>query len=147
MKRNTASKMNLNDLGRRHGRFGWTTVLIWLTFGFALEMLHGFKISDYLLDPIRREFWSLAHFHGVTLALVNLIYVNWAENEKLHYSRRNLASWALIGGSILMPVGFFLGGLIHFEGDPGFGIFLAPPGAILILITVLLQTMAIWRSD
>jgi hypothetical protein len=136
-----------NKLGRRHGRFGWTTVLLWLTFGFVLVMLHGFKSTDYLLDPIRREFWTLAHFHGVTLALVNLIYVHWAENETLRPNRQTLASWTLIGGSILMPVGFFLGGLIHFEGDPGLGIFLAPPGALLILFTVFLQTMAIWRDD
>jgi hypothetical protein len=145
MKRKS-SPATASNLKRRHGRFGWTTLLIWLTFGFALEMLHGFKITDYLLDPIRREFWTLAHFHGVTLALVNLIYVHWTENEKLRPNRQNLASWALLGGSILMPVGFFSGGLIHFEGDPGLGIFLAPPGALLILITVLLQTMAIWRD-
>jgi hypothetical protein len=107
-------------------------------------MLRGFKNTAYLLDPIRREFWTLAHFHGVTLALVNLIYVNWAENETLRHNRQTLASWALIGGSILMPVGFFLGGLLHFEGDPGLGIFLAPLGALLILATVLLQTIAIW---
>lgn len=143
MKRKSAPA---NQLRRRHGRFGWTTVLIWLTFGFVLEMLHGFKSTGYLLDPIRREFWTLSHFHGVTLALVNLIYVHWAENEALRPDRQTLASWALLGGSILMPVGFFLGGLIHFEGDPGLGIFLAPPGALLILFTVLLQTMAVWRD-
>lgn len=145
MKRKTTAS-TAHQLRRRHGRFGWTTVLIWLTFGLVLEMLHGFKSTGYLLDPIRREFWTLAHFHGVTLALVNLIYVHWAENETLRLDRQTLASWALLGGSILMPVGFFLGGLIHFEGDPGLGIFLAPPGALLILFTVLLQTMAIWRD-
>lgn len=141
-KQNTTEK----NLGRRHGRFGWTWLLIWLLFGLTLEMLHGFKAAEYLLDPIRREFWTLAHFHGVTLALVNLIYVRWAESEQLPISQRNLASWCLIGGSILMPLGFFLGGLVHFEGDPGIGIFLAPPGALLILITVFLQTVAAWRN-
>jgi hypothetical protein len=135
-----------HKLARRHGRFGWTWLLLWLLLGFTLEMLHGFKISEYLLDSIRREFWTLAHFHGVTLALVNLIYVRWAESEQLPVNQRNLASWSLIAGTVLMPVGFFLGGLIHFEGDPGLGIFLAPPGALLILFTVLLQTIAAWRG-
>lgn len=133
-------------LARRHGRFGWSWLLIGLLFGFTLEMLHGFKASDYLLDPIRREFWSLAHFHATTLALANLVYVRWAENDGLPPNRRHLASWALIGGSLLMPLGFFLGGLVHFEGDPGFGIFLAPPGALLILLAVWLQTVAAWRA-
>lgn len=135
-----------HKLTRRHGRFGWTWLLLWLLFGLTLEMLHGFKISQYLVDSIRRELWTLAHFHGVALALVNLIYVRWAESEQLPVNRRNLASWALIGGSVLMPLGFFLGGLAHFEGDPGLGVFIAPPGALLILLTVFLQTIAAWRA-
>lgn len=134
------------SLEQRHARFGWTWLLLWLTFGLVLEMLHGFKVSDYLITELRREFWSLAHFHGVALALVNLIYGRWANHKQLPISQQNIASWALLGGSILMPVGFFLGGWVHYEGDPGIGIFLAPPGAFLVLLTTLLQTIAAWRS-
>ena len=79
-KKQTHSAQNLN---RRHRRFGWTWLLIWLLFGLVLEMLNGFKASSYLIEPVRREFWQLAHFHGVTLALVNLIYVRWADKEPL----------------------------------------------------------------
>ena len=143
-KKQTHSAQKLN---RRHRRFGWTWLLIWLLFGLVLEMLNGFKASSYLIEPVRREFWQLAHFHGVTLALVNLIYVRWAEKEPLSLGQQNLASWSLIIGSVLMPLGFFLGGLFHFEGDPGLGIFLSPPGALFISITVFLQTLAAWRAE
>ncbi len=146
-KKQSSSSSIEHKLAPRHGRFGWAWLLLWLLVGFTLEMLHGFKANAYLLDPIRREFWTLAHFHGVALALVNLIYVRWAEGNQLPTGQRNLASWALMAGSVLMPLGFFLGGLVHFEGDPGLGIFLAPPGALLILLTVCLQTIAAWRAE
>lgn len=129
-----------------HQRFGWTSLLVWLAFGTLLEAAHAFKLADYLLNPVRRELWQLAHFHGATLALVNLVYVHWAETPALSPAWRRRAAWALLAGSGLMPLGFFLGGLWHFDGDPGFGIFLSPPGAVLIVFTLGVQTWAAWRT-
>ena len=131
-------------LERTHRIFGWTSLFIWLVFGTTLEMLHGFKVSAYLLSDIRQEFWSLAHFHGVAFGIVSLIYVRWAAAPELSASQQKWASRLLIAGSILMPLGFFLGGLVHFEGDPGIGVFLAPPGALLILIVAGIQARAAW---
>jgi hypothetical protein len=42
----------------------------------------------------------------------------------------------LIGALILMPLGFFVGGLHLFGGDPGVGVFLVPIGALMILVAV-----------
>lgn len=134
------------SLAHRHRIFGWTSLLLWLLFGTLLEMLHGFKVGSFLLSEIRREFWGLAHFHGVAFGIVSLIYVGWAEADGLTPQQRILASRLLIVGSILMPVGFFLGGLIHFEGDPGIGVFLSPIGALFILIVAGLQTRAAWQK-
>lgn len=146
MKRQTRTAIVEATVTKTHRRYGWTALFLWLIFGYLLEAFQGFKTAAYLLDTVRRELWTLAHFHGVALALVNLIYVQWAENPQLSLAQRQWASRALIVGSILMPLGFFLGGLVHYEGDPGLGIFLAPPGALLILITVGLQTLVAWRE-
>jgi hypothetical protein len=59
--------------------------------------------------------------------------------------QRGAASWSLIAGSLLMPLGFLLGGLVHYEGDPGIGIVLAPVGALFLLYAVGLQMRAAWR--
>jgi hypothetical protein len=45
-----------------------------------------------------------------------------------------------------MPFGFLLGGLQHYEGDPGLGILLAPLGALGLLYAVAVQALAAWRS-
>ena len=131
-------------LGLVHRRFGWTALFAWMTFGLVVEFLHGIKLGGYLLDPLRREFWTLAHFHGALLAVVNLAYVRWAESPALAAGRRVTASRCLLAGSVLMPVGFLLGGIAHYEGDPGVGIFLAPLGALLLLVAVGLQMRAAW---
>jgi hypothetical protein len=131
-------------LARRHRRFGWTALLIWMCGGLLLEIFHGFKLGGYLLDPLRRELWTLAHFHGALLSVVNLAYVRWAEEPTLSAAARAWASRALIAGSVLLPVGFLLGGLFHYEGDPGIGIFLAPVGAAALVLTAAVQTRAAW---
>ena len=132
-------------LAHRHRRFGWTALFVWMCGGLLLELFHGFKLAGYLLDPLRRELWTLAHFHGALLSVVNLVYVRWAEAPGLSAAARGRASRALIAGSVLMPVGFLLGGLQHYEGDPGLGIFLAPLGALALLYPVALQVRGAWR--
>ena len=148
MSKQKTSKRQSDDMQLRqlHRLFGWSSLLLWLIFGTCLEIFHGFKISDYLLDELRREFWSLAHFHGVAFGIINLIYVKWADAEELSSCERKLASQLLIWGGLLMPVGFLLGGAWHFEGDPGVGIFLAPIGAIMVLGLAGLQTRAAWKG-
>ena len=135
-----------DGLARRHRRFGWTALLAWMCAGLLLEIFHGFKLGGYLLDPLRRELWTLAHFHGALLSVVNLAYVRWAEEPGLSAAARAWGSRALIAGSVLLPAGFVLGGLFHFEGDPGIGIFLAPLGALALIFTAAVQTRLAWRG-
>lgn len=127
-----------------HTRFAVTMLFVALAFGIVLETLHAFKAVAYLMDPVRREFWSLAHFHGVGLALVNLVYISWAERSDFGV-RTHSASMSLMVGSVLLPLGFLLGGIGHYGSDPGLGIFLAPVGAALILFAIGSVALALWR--
>ena len=131
---------------RRHLQLGWWTLLIFLTAGLALETLHGLKVGAYLnvSNETRRLMWTLAHAHGALLGLVNLGFAAtarflpaWPE------SNRRFASASLLGATILMPAGFFLGGLFIYGGDPGLGILLVPAGGILLFAAVLLTAVAL----
>jgi hypothetical protein len=53
-------------------------------------------------------------------------------------SSRNLraTSSSLIAASVLLPGGFFLGGVTFYSGDPGVGVILVPIGAALLLWAV-----------
>lgn len=133
------------SLSRAHTRFGWSALLLFLLFGYTLEALEGFKVGGFLRDPLRREMWTLSHFHGAFLAMLNLVYVAFAESERLAEPDRRNASRALRIGGLVLPIGFFLGGLVHYEGDPGPGIFLVPVGALVLLYAVGLHARAAWK--
>lgn len=144
------SESPLAPLIRRHLRVGWWTLLIFLTMGLLLETFHGFKIEAYLKvsNETRRLMWTLAHAHGTLLGLMNIAFAatlrilpSWPD------SRSRFASSALLAATLLMPAGFFLGGLIIYAGDPGLGILLVPVGGILLFAAVLLTALAVKSVD
>jgi len=133
-------------VARRHLRFGWWTLLVFLTLGIALEVMHGFKIAAYLnvSNETRRLMWTLAHAHGALLGLVNLGFAFTATRVPDWPARpRGIASACLRGATLLMPAGFFLGGVFLHGGDPGVGIVLLPVGAVLLFVAVLLAALGV----
>jgi hypothetical protein len=121
-------------IARRHLFFGWTALLVYLTFGLFLEMLHGFKAGFYLDvgNETRRLIWRLAHAHGTLLALVNVAYG--LTVKAVPETSDRLASVCLSVALVLVPLGFFMGGITTIGGDPGAMVFLVPPGAVALAI-------------
>ena len=125
---------NVSSLVARHLRFGWWSLALFATLGLVLEALHGFKVGLYLDadQDTRRLMWRLAHAHGTLLSLVHLAF---AATVRVWPSAGGaLASRALCGASVLMPLGFLLGGVWIHGGDPGLGVMLVPPGALLLIL-------------
>ena len=121
----------------RNLRFGWWSLLIFLSLGGVLEILHGFKIGWYVDvgNDVRRLMFTLAHAHGTALALVNIAAGLTARNVK-GLPLRSSVSFSLVWAGILFPVGFFLGGVVTYGGDPGLGIWLVPVAALLLVYSV-----------
>jgi hypothetical protein len=100
-------------------------LLLFLTLGIVLEALHAFKIGSYLsvAHETRRLMWTLAQAHGTLLGLVNLASPpRFASSPIGQDAHAGLSSAMLIGATLLMPAGFFLGGVNPRAGDPGLGI-------------------------
>jgi hypothetical protein len=128
---------DLRVLSLRHIRFGWWLLVVFLTLGLVLEGLHGLKVAFYLdvTNHTRRLMWTLAHAHGALLGLIQIAFAASLSYAPFWDSRpRAFASSCLIGAGLLMPLGFFLGGLVVHAGDPSLGILLVPIGAILLLM-------------
>ena len=133
------------DYTRRHMCIGWWTVLIFLSLGVVLEGLHGFKVGWYLnaSNETRRLMWTLAHAHGTLLGLLHIafgltafLFPKWPDRK------RSLAANSLLAATVLIPGGFFLGGVVIHSGDPGLGILLVPLGALLLWVAVFLAARA-----
>ena len=127
------------DYPRRHLRFGWWSLLLFATLGLVLESLQGFKVRAYLdvSNDTRRLMWTLAHAHGTLLAAINILFgLTLRVAGPAAMPRLRLMSAALIGAGILLPGGFFLGGIAFYSGDPGLGVLLVPIGGVLLLVAI-----------
>jgi hypothetical protein len=134
---------------RRHLRIGWWSILVFLTLGVALEALHGFKTPWYLnvSNSTRRLMFTLAHAHGTLLGVLHVAFAATVPQLSGWDTRqRVLASNSLFGAGILIPAGFFLGGLVVYAGDPGLGIILVPVGALLLFVAVFMTARAAGAS-
>ncbi len=132
-------------LPMRHLRFGWWSLLVFLLLGLVLEGLHGFKVGWYLeiANTPRRFSWTLAHAHGTLLAVINLVFGGTMHRLPSGSPRtRWFASVFLLSATVILPGGFFLGGLIPYQGDPGIGIFLVPVGGALLAAAVLMIALS-----
>ena len=127
------------DYARRHLRFGWWSLLVFVLLGLTLESFHGFKVRAYLdvSNDTRRLMWTLAHAHGTLLSLIHVLF-GLSVRMAPEMTGRNgpIMSWCLIGASVLLPGGFFLGGAVFYGGDPGLGVLLVPIGATALMIAV-----------
>jgi hypothetical protein len=134
---------------RLHLRFGWWSLLIFAALGLVLETFQGFKVPLYVdvSNDTRRLMWTLAHAHGVGLALVHLVFALSLPTLPVEPARDRLVSRCLIAASMLLPGGFFAGGLVYFAGDPGPGILLVPVGAVLLLAAVFVVARATKQMD
>lgn len=135
------------DYVRRHLRFGWWSLFVFLLLGATLETLHGFKAGFYLdvSNETRRLMWTLAHAHGALLGIVNVAagVTLRALPELPGDARIPLLSVTLRAATVLLPVGFFAGGVTFYSGDPGVGIALVPVGAACLAIAVFLLARAV----
>ena len=124
------------SLSTRHLALGWRALLVFVCLGLLLESLLAFKVGSYVdVDhEARRTMWRLAHAHGTGLALVNVAYG--LTVRAFPATADALTSGCLITALLLVPGGFFGGGLDAHGGDPGILILLVPPGAVALVVGI-----------
>src|SRR5438034_11255994 len=137
MKRPSKHASSGAERADRNLRFGWWSLLVFLSIGATLEALHGFKIGWYVDvgNETRRLMFTLAHAHGTLLALVNIV-VGLMVRILDRFALRSSVSFALIWAAILLPGGFFLGGIVIYDADAGWGVCLLPVGAALLFYSI-----------
>lgn len=125
----------------RHLRFGWWGLFVFAGLGLVLESFNGLRVDWYMnvANETRRHMFTLAHAHGTLLSVVNLAFA-FTVRTPFGEGIRNLVtpSACLLGALILLPAGFFTGGLVIYDGDPGLGIVMVPVGALLLVVAALL---------
>jgi hypothetical protein len=126
------------DYSRRHLRLGWSILLVYAALGLVLESLQGFKVAAYLdvSNETRRTMWRLAHTHGTLLGVVNILFALTLRSSPAPLAAAPRISTTLVAATLLLPAGFFVGGVVFYAGDPGPGVLLVPVGAVLLLLAL-----------
>lgn len=141
---NDAPQATACAVSQFHWQVGWWSLLVFLSLGMVLETLHGFKVGWYLDVSMesRRLMWTLAHTHGTLISLIHIAFAATCRLIPFHAGRRRtVASNCLLSAGILMPLGFFVGGINVYDGDPGLGVLLVPPGGLLLFVAVLMTAL------
>lgn len=138
-----------SSLVLRHARVGWVLVFVYVLLGLVLESLHGFKVGFYLdvSNEPRRLVWTLGHTHGTLIGVLNLGFAATLRGLALSDGQLVLASRCFVGAGVLMPLGFLLGGVVIYGGDPGLPIVLAPLGGLLLVVAVGLAALGAFRRE
>ncbi len=126
---------------------GLWLLLVSVPLGLTLEALHALKVQVYLASALRRELWTLAHAHGNLLGILCLVLASIATRCWPDAGARAFVLRYLRLAAILMPLGFFAGGVLNYEGDPSYGIVLVPIGALFLVIALLRAVLTRSRSD
>jgi hypothetical protein len=136
-------------LVRRHLVLGWILLPAFMLLGLTLETLHGFKVQWYLsvANETRRFLWTLGHAHGALLGLVNIALALTLRAFGGVGRSVAAASTLILCGSLLLPAGFLLGGIVVYGGDPGLFIVLSPVGGLLLVCGMALAAVHFVRRS
>ena len=138
------------DYAHRHLRLGWWWMFAFAGLGLVLESLHGFKVGAYLdvSNETRRLMWRLAHAHGTLLGAINVLYgLTLRSGARPAPRDPRTISLVLVGASVLLPLGFFVGGLRFYAGDPGLGVLVVPVGAVFFLAALWLIASGVKKTS
>lgn len=130
----------------RHLRIGYWSLALFVTLGLVLESLHAFKVGAYLDvgNETRRLMWRLAHAHGTLLAVVHVVYG--LTVRAYPRAARPLASAGLTGALLLVPGGFFAGGVAIHGGDPSPAVLLVPAGFVALVVALVSVALSLRAS-
>jgi hypothetical protein len=120
---------------RLHLTLGWCLLTLFMFLGMTLEAMHALKLGWYLdlANETRRLLLRLAHAHGVLLGVVNICFALSIPHRAIRSEPLEVwISRCVLLGSVLLPAGFLLGGVVVFGGDPNPSILLSPVGALLL---------------
>lgn len=122
-----------------HLLWGFGGLFLFSLLGVAMEFLLAYKVP-LLIDVAnseRRLLLRLAHAHGTLLSLIEIAFafvLSRGDASAPVGRRLRLASGSLSAATLLIPGGFFLGGVGAEGGDPGLLVALVPAGAFLLLV-------------
>ena len=119
-----------------------------VVFGGAslLSMLIG-NVDGYQDNPIRQDLWRAGHAHAGVLLILSLVFLRYVDDAQLSERAKSLTRVSVPTAAILLPVAFFLSVLSPDATEPNAIIYLAFPGAVILVAGMLSLGVGLWRAS
>lgn len=137
-------------MSRESRRLAAILLIIFPTVVFGgvslLSMLIG-NVEGYQDNPIRQDLWRAGHAHAAVLLILSLVFLRYVDDAELSERMKSLTRTSVPLAAILLPVAFFLSVLSPDATEPNAIIYLAFPGAIILVAGMLSLGVGLWRAS
>jgi hypothetical protein len=137
-------------MSRESRRLAAILLIIFPTVVFGgvslLSMLIG-NVEGYQDNPIRQDLWRAGHAHAAVLLILSLVFLRYVDDAELSERAKSLTRSSVPLAAILLPVAFFLSVLSPDATEPNAIIYLAFPGAVILVAGMLSLGVGLWRAS
>lgn len=120
---------------------------------FPTVVLGGVSLLRMLIDdpayqanPLRQDLWRAGHAHAGVLLVLSLVLLRYVDEARLGSGWRYVARAGVPVAAILIPAAFFLSVLSPDATEPNALIWLAPVGAVLVVVALITLGVGLLRN-
>lgn len=120
---------------------------------FPTVVLGGVSLLRMLIDdpayqanPLRQDLWRAGHAHAGVLLVLSLVLLRYVDEARLGSGWRYVARAGVPVAAILIPTAFFLSVLSPDATEPNALIWLAPVGAVLVVVALITLGVGLLRN-
>lgn len=137
-------------MSRESRRLAAVLLIVFPTVVFGgvslLSMLIG-NVEGYQDNPIRQDLWRAGHAHAGVLLILSLVFLRYVDDAQFSERAKSLTRTSVPFAAILLPVAFFLSVLSPDATEPNAIIYLAFPGAVILVAGMLSLGVGLWRAS
>jgi hypothetical protein len=104
------------------------------------------KDPSYMQNPLRQNLWRAGHAHAGVMLILSLLILRYVDETKLKGWWLISARYAAPAAAILLPLAFFLSVLKPDATEPNALIYLAPAGAAILAIGLIILGVGLIRA-
>jgi uncharacterized membrane protein len=129
-------------------RLAGVLLVVFPTVVFGGVSLLTMLIDDpaYQANPLRQDLWRAGHAHAGVLLVLSLVLLRYVDEARLGRGWRYVARVGVPLAAILIPAAFFLSVLSPDATEPNALIWLAPVGALLVVVALLTLGAGLLRA-
>lgn len=129
-------------------RLAGILLIVFPTVVFGGVSILSMLVNDpaYAENALRQDLWRAGHAHAGVLLVLSLVVLRYVDEARLGRVALEVARHAVPAAAVLLPSAFFLSVLSPTATEPNALIWLAPVGAVSLVVGLLTLGVGLVRS-